>query len=341
MTVSVTIDDVAIKAGVSIKTVSRVLNREPNVSEKTLAKVQEAIKALNYRPNNAARGLAGRRSFLVGLLYDNASVNYLAKLQTGVLTLCEETGYGLALCPATFGDDGLIDHVTMWLRQTQVDGVVITPPLSDSKALLRAIMSSNVPAVIVSSKGPGDMPAVIIDEAKAAWDMTQHLIHAGHTKIGFIKGHPDHSSSEERYRGFQDCLIHNGLEHNGEWVKQGYFDFESGVSAGQELLSLNKPPTAIFASNDDMAAGVLHVAHRLNILIPETMAVVGFDDTSLSRQIWPSLTTVQQPIRLMGTRALELLLEIIAQKGDVVVPSNTVHQMDFQLMVRESSQCSN
>ncbi|MFC3052994.1 LacI family DNA-binding transcriptional regulator [Kordiimonas pumila] len=337
MAVSVTIDDVAAHAGVSIKTVSRVVNREANVSEKTRNKVMAAIEALNYRPNQAARGLAGRRSYLIGVVYDNISPNYLINLQSGMIETCHAASYGLALCPVAYAETGLVEHVMAWVRHSQVDGVLLTPPLTDCAPLLVALEKAGVPVVLVSSLGAGQVPAVVIDEVEAARQMTLHLIALGHTEIGFIKGPAAHSASQSRYEGFKAALAGAGIAINGAYVVEGRFDFDSGEIAAQRLLK-GKRPTAIFASNDDMAAGVLHAAHKLGIAIPEALAVVGFDDTPISRQVWPSLTTIRQPIREMGNHAADLLLQLIAKKVLVEDGSSMVFQHGFELKVRGSSQ---
>ena len=334
---SVTIDDVAAHAGVSIKTVSRVVNKEPNVRAKTREKVQEAIKALNYRPNQSARGLAGRRSYLIGLLYDNPSPNYLANLQAGVLKTCQEASYGLALCPVIYGAEGFVENTIAWIRQSAIDGVLLTPPLSDSKILVDAIRAAGVPAAVVSSVGPGSVPAVLIDEEKAAYQMTKHLIEEGHSRIAFIKGHPDHYASIHRFDGFRAALEEAGIKLDEALMKQGLFDFESGKAAAEELLALPERPTAVFASNDDMAAGVMHIAHRMKMDIPGDIAVVGFDDTPLSRQVWPNLSTVRQPIRDMGQVSAELLLESLSSDPAKKVDEETFRQLDFEMKIRGSS----
>ena len=335
---SATINDVAKKAGVSIKTVSRVVNREANVREKTREKVMSAINALDYRPNQAARGLAGNRSYLMGLLYDNPSPSYLANLQAGVLGACSAAGYGLALCPVSFAAADMDATVEAWLKHTGVDGVILTPPLSDSMPLLARLQALGVPAVVVSSpgaKGAVAVPAVMIDEEEAARQVTAHLIEAGHKTIGFIKGHPDHYASAHRYAGFLAAMGEAGLTPEPAHIKGGRFDFASGETAGDALLAMRGRPTAIFASNDDMAAGVMHVAHRLGLDIPRDLAVVGFDDTPLSRQIWPTLTTIRQPIRQIGERAAEILMARLG--GSKKTEGSALHQLDFELKVRGSS----
>ncbi|MCJ9430680.1 LacI family DNA-binding transcriptional regulator [Kordiimonas marina] len=331
----VTIDDVAKKAGVSIKTVSRVVNREPNVRAATKEKVEEAIKELGYRPNPSARGLAGRRSYIVGLLYDNPSPQYLAHLHAGVMEACLPRHYGLALSHFISTAPDLADNVRGWLRQAQIDGVVLTPPLSDHAGLLETIKAMGVPSVVVSSKGPGDIPSVVIDEEAAAYQMTKHLIDVGHKDIAFIIGHPDHYASALRLAGFRRAMKDAGLSVPDGWVRQGYFDFASGREAAQVLLSGSKRPSAIFASNDDMAAGVLYEAHARKLLVPDDIAIAGFDDTPLSRQVWPGLTTVRQPIRSIGETAGQIVLDAIAAGG--LAAADAPVTMAFELKFRGST----
>ena len=334
---SVTIDDVAKKAGVSIKTVSRVVNREPNVRAATKEKVEVAIKELNYRPNQSARGLAARRSYMIGLLYDNPSPNYLANLQSGVLEACHEKGYGVALNPMSFHDPDLTETVVHWVRQSFIDGVVLTPPLSDSIPLLEALHAENIPAVVVSSRGTGDAPAALIDEEEAAFEMTRHLLGEGHKDIAFIKGHPDHYASGLREKGYRRALDTAGFAVKPHYIEQGYFDFNSGQEAASRLLGLSDRPTAIFASNDDMAAAVIFEAHSRKMDVPGDLAVAGFDDTPLSRQIWPGLTTVRQPIRCMGHQAADLLLGAVGAGKDEAAEPTGLIQFDFELMLRGST----
>lgn len=307
-----TINDVAKMAGVSIKTVSRVVNREPNVRDHTRELVQKAIEALNYKPSLAARGLAGGRSFLIGLMYDNASDSFLVDLQRGILQACRERHYGLALCPAAERGSDVPKELIEWVESTQPDGLILTPPLSDRRDLALALVERGMPFVCVSSSGTGLGPAVYIDEYQAARAMTEHLIEAGHERIGFVKGPEDHACSALRYNGFADALGAAGLSVDPAQVAVGAFDFASGAEAAEQLLAGDKPPTAIFASNDDMAAGVMNVAYRKGLAVPGDLAVAGFDDTPMSSQLWPALSTVQQPIGEIGGRAVERLMNAIS-----------------------------
>lgn len=323
MATTATINDVAKKAGVSIKTVSRVVNREPNVREGTRNLVLSAIEALNYKPSLAARGLAGGRSFLIGLMYDNPSDNFLVKLQRGILEACRERHYGLALCPAASKSADLTEVMMDWIDSTHPDAVILTPPLSDDETLAKALMEKKVRFACVSSAGFGYAPAVHIDEIAAARAMTDHLIATGHTRIAFIKGPPDHVCSALRYQGYLEALESAGLESDPELVTQGEFDFESGVRSANYLLNLPERPTAIFASNDEMASSVINVAHQMAITLPDDLAVAGFDDTPLSRQLWPALTTVRQPIDALGRQAVELLMTKVESEKNPLQGQNS------------------
>lgn len=342
MASAATINDVAKMAGVSIKTVSRVVNREPNVRQHTRDIVTQAIKALNYKPSLAARGLAGGRSFLIGLMFDNASDSFLVDLQRGILRACRERHYGLALCPASRSDDRTADLME-WVKSTQPDGIVLTPPLSDDQALVEQLLQTGVKFVSVSSAGTGLGPAVYIDETHAARAMAEHLLDAGHKDIGFVRGPEDHACSELRYRGFVEAMQAAGLAVNPDWVMTGAFDFDSGVEVAEKLLSSPNRPRAIFASNDDMAAGVMHEAYRRGLTIPGDLAVAGFDDTPMSRQFWPGLSTVRQPIEQIGQQATELLmravspLSVLADNDDTNLSPDTNMILPYDLVLRPST----
>ncbi|MFQ5534936.1 MAG: LacI family DNA-binding transcriptional regulator [Sphingomonadales bacterium] len=328
----VTINDVAARAGVSIKTVSRVMNREPNVRESTRKRVVKAAAALNYRPSPAARGLAGNRTYFLAMLYDNPSPSYLANIQEGILETCQANAYGMVPQPVDTEAAGLVGGVEEFIAQSRVDGLILTPPVCDHPALMEHLKERDLPFVSVSPPAPEGGLTVMIDDRRAAREMTAYLLSLGHRRIGFVKGHPAHGAGRRRFDGYQDALKEAGIGFEPGLARQGYFSFESGVKAGQALLALNEPPTAIFAGNDDMAAGVMHVALNLGLRIPLDLSVAGFDDTPLSRQIWPALTTVRQPIQDMGRRAAKTLLDKLR-----TVPAPELVELPFELKVRESS----
>ncbi|WP_380874794.1 LacI family transcriptional regulator [Sphingomonas sp. DBB INV C78] len=303
-----TIKDVSVAAGVSIKTVSRVLNKEKYVKEETRRKVEEAVSALNFSPSLAARTLAGRRSFQIALLYDNHSPYYIHQIQDGVWGRCREQGVRLLAQPTDVDSATLAQDVGGLIDETHVDGVILSSPVTDAAPVLEELERRGIPFVRIS---PGTNHAltssVFMDDVQAADDMTTHLINEGHRRIGFIIGHPNHMASDQRLFGYRRALDRAGIPFEPSLVRQGFFDFTSGAEAAEALLDLPEPPTAIFASNDDMAAGVLAVAHRSGIAVPADLSVAGFDDTDLAQLVWPPLTTIRQPTRELAYTAASLL----------------------------------
>ncbi len=333
-----TITDVAKIAGVSMKTVSRVLNNEPNVAAKTREKVLAVAADLRYSPNLAAKGLASSKSYLVALVYDNPSPYYIAKIQAGAIDACRKFGYHLVPEPLQLPDVGdeesQAETVRHLLHRLPVDGVILTPPLSDSPGVIKALEAMKIPFVLIAPSGrENGFNAVKMDDIQAAREMTEFLIAQGHKSIGFIKGHPEHSATALRYEGFRDAMANARLTVHSHEVIQGDFSFRSGVNAAEALLSdKDSHPSAIFASNDDMAAGVVSVASRLGIIVPDELSVCGFDDTPLAKILFPQLTTVQQPIYEMGFHAVKTLVDP-TQKSK---PAET-RNLEFKLVVRDSA----
>ena len=305
-----TIKDVSAIAGVSTKTVSRVLNKERYVSDEARAKVEAAVAQLNFRPSQAARALAGRRSFQIALIYDNHSPHYIHQIQTGVWSRCIEEGVRPLGQPCDVASPALADDIGALIDQTHVDGVILSSPVTDAAAALDELDRRQVPYVRISpGTDHGRSSSVSMDDAQAADDMTSHLIALGHRRIGFIVGHPNHAASDLRLYGYRRALDRAGIAFEPKYVRPGLFDFASGEAAAERLLDLPHPPTAVFASNDDMAAGVLTVAHRRGLSLPRDLSVAGFDDTALASQLWPPLTTVRQPTRDLAYAAAALLFE--------------------------------
>jgi LacI family transcriptional regulator len=311
-----TIHDVAKAAGVAIKTVSRVLNDEPNVRPETRARVLAAAEQLQYLPSLSARSLAGRRSFLIGLIYENPSANYLIDLQHGAMARCRKDKFRLFVHQCSGQGEDLIRDVMGLIDQTHVDGLIVSPPLSEASPLIAALEQRTIPFVRI---GGSDLqhasPYVDMDDEGAAREMTEHLIAQGHRRIAFIVGHPNHLASSLRLRGYRSALEQHQIHFDPAYVKQGYFVFESGLQAARELLTLPTPPTAVFASNDDMAAGVLLAAHELSMPVPGRLSVAGFDDTYIARIVWPRLTTVHQPSYDLAFSATDLLLLSLKDGG--------------------------
>ena len=328
----VRIEDVAEAAGVSMKTVSRVLNNEPTVREATRERVQAAAKALNYRPDPSARRLAGRRSYLVAMLYDNPSASYVMEALEGVVETCQAHHYGMMVQPLDCTDPDLIPNVESLVSFSKLDGLILTPPLTDLPDLLDRLDELQIPYSCISPNNRRGGIGVTLQEHDAAQEMVQHLVGLGHSRIAHIKGHPRHGASDWRLAGYKSGLRRAGLRYDPALVIDGEFSFESGVAAANALLALPQRPTAIFAGNDDMAAGVMTVLHERGLSIPGDISVCGFDDTPISRQVFPALTTVHQPTREMAHEATSQLLKAIKDPA-----SGTLVQLPYALQLRQST----
>jgi len=334
--VKATITDVAKRAGVSMKTVSRVLNNEPNVAEKTRARVKAIASELRYSPNLAARGLATSKSYLIALIYDNPSPNYISHIQRGAIDACREVGYHLVVEPMSLGEidshDEKVKVVRSVLDRLPVDGVILTPPLTDNEAVLTVLKELEIKCVRVAPKNGGPQPFVGMDDETAAFQMTQHLLKQGHEKIAFIRGHIDHAATSLRHAGFTRAMKDAGIAVSADLIVQGDFSFESGAAAARKLLGVpdDQKPTAVFASNDDMAAAVISAAGQMGLDVPGSLSVCGFDDTPLARVVWPALTTVRQPIYKMGHQAAK---ELVRRSGEQAEKGQI---LDFEIMLRDS-----
>jgi LacI family transcriptional regulator len=329
-----TIIDVARKAGVSIKTVSRVMNKEPTVHADTRARVQEAVAALNYRPQLSARSLAGAKSFLIGLLYYDPSAAFVAGVQRGATLGCREAGRHLVVESLQENGVDVQAQIESMLAALRPDGMILTPPLCDNPTILETLRVNRTPCVLISPAGEGHgMARVRMDDVLAAEELTNLLISLGHTAIAFIEG--DQSASDRRRQGYERALKAHRIALDPALVMPGTFMFESGVAAAQKLLALPRPPTAIFAANDDMALGALTAAQRLGIAVPADLAIVGFDDSRAATLVWPELTTVRQPLAEMAMAAVDLLLSGAARL-DAGLPA-PVRVLQHEVIVRGST----
>ncbi len=334
---SVTVQDVARAAGVSAMTVSRVVNGGTNVRDTTRAAVLTAIKRLNYWPNSAARSLAAGDATQIGLLYSNPSLGYLSNFLIGALAGARKVRCHLVL-EACDGDSAAAQaEAARRFASTAVEGVILPPPLSDSAAVRAELDAAGIPSVAVATGLPQPgRPSVRIDDFAASQAMTRHLLDHGHRRIGFIRGDPNNGASGERWRGFAAAIGDAGIDPAAMPVAQGDFTFRSGMVAGELLIDRVDRPTAIFASNDDMAAAVIGVAHRRGLQVPSDLSVAGFDDTSLATTTWPEITTVRQPIAAMAEAAVELLLARIRDRRS---PTGNMDDrvLEHALVFRESS----
>ena len=336
----VTIDNVAELAGVSIKTVSRVVNQEPNVRESTRAKVESAIAKLNYRPNKAARNLASHQSHLIGLIYDDPSyyetpsAGFVIRMQQGVLSACHASRYELLIHPCQYRKRDIGREIKSLIEHVRPDGIVLAAPLSNMPKIVRAIEATGTPLVRVSpGESTGKQRTVTTNDREISAEMTRYLASLGHERIAFIRGHPIHKAVGHRFLGYQDGLEQSGLKFSDRYVCDGDNSIGSGEECAQRLLDLKRPPTAIFAANDDMAAGVIRVADRRGIRVPDELSVAGCDDIALARQVYPALTTINQPLSTMAEHAALALIHSIRNKqpllGSEVVPA--------EIRIREST----
>jgi LacI family transcriptional regulator len=326
-----TISDVAHAAGVSPMTVSRVINGESNVRPATRDAVRQAIEALNYAPNPAARSLAGGGQIRIGLLYSNPSAGFLSEFLLGGLEGASRSDVQLVVEKCELGDHEV--EVTRHLIEGGIAGIVLPPPLCEADPVLKLLAEAGVPTVTVATaRRFADMQTVAIDDRQAAYTMARHLMTLGHRRLGFILGNPNLSASANRLEGFRAALAEAGLPLEDALVAHGLFSYRSGLDAAEQLLGLADPPSAIFACNDDMAAATIAVAHRLGLDVPGDLAVCGFDDTTLATAIWPELTTIRQPIATMARLAIEMLVSTIRQRG-----AEERHRLlDFTLVRRQS-----
>jgi len=332
-----TIRDVAAAAGVSPMTVSRVINKQDNVTDETRSIVLATIERLNYSPSHVARSLAGLDHYRIGVLYSNPSAAFLSEFLLGALNECRKTGHQLLVeqCGSSLpSEKAALER----LLASGVDGLILPPPLCETKSILARITKANVPMVAVASgQASEDWASVRIDNYKAARKMASHLLELGHRRIGFIKGHPNQSVSNQRLQGFLDVLREAGISHDPGLTEQGYFDYRSGMLAAEKLLHRTPRPTAIFAANDDMAAAAVAVATRLRLRVPEDLSVAGFDDTPISSTIYPTLTTIRQPIAAMGRAAIDLLLSEVKRLREKEGRAPLVEMMSHALIKREST----
>lgn len=331
---AVTIRDVARHAGVSIKTVSRVINHEAFVRDETRARVMQAIQELGYVANVSAQRLARGRAHAIGLVYHNASWHYLHHVLRSVLETGHQAGYNTILHPCDASRSQACQDLLRLVSQRSVDGFIFTPPADNSAALLSELQASHVPFVRLTPRDrERPWPYVTATDRQGAYAMTQYLLSLGHQRIGFIQGPPEQKAAGDRYEGFVAALAECGFQVDPSLVMQGDDHFEAGRACATRLLKLRPAPSAIFANNDEMASGALVAAHQVGIAVPEELSVAGFDDIPLARQVWPPLTTVRQPIRKIAELATRLLIRII--EGDRL--DSLSYEIPTELVIREST----
>jgi LacI family transcriptional regulator len=303
-----TITDIARLAGVSKKTVSRVINQEPYVNKVTRERIETIIAEHGYQPDPQARGLAFRRSFLVGLIHDNPNSQYVENVHLGILDALASRGYELVIRPCDRRSPTFLDDMRVFVERLRLFGVVLTPSVSEDERLAKLLESANCPYVRITCAAV-DKPArlVLTRDAHGAAAAARRLAELGHRRIAYISGPPLFRSAHERREGFIAGLAEYGLELAPELTVPGAYTYESGLARGRDLLARSDRPTAIFAGNDEMASGVYGAAHELGLRIPEDLSIVGFDDAPIATRMWPAMTSVRLPVREMGRAAAEQL----------------------------------
>ena len=329
-----TINDVARLANLSKKTVSRVINNSPMLRQETRERVLAIIEEVGYQPDPQARGLAFRRSFLIGLIYDNPNAQYIIDMQQGILDVIRGSGYELVVYPCDRHHPSFLADVRQFIERQRLFGVVLPPRGSEDEGLVRLLGEIGCPyarVAAVSLDLPGRM--IVTHDRKAAAEAARHLADLGHRVIGHIAGPASFRSAHERHRGLIEGLAGRGVAFDGRYYAEGGYTFESGVLCARRLLALDPRPTAIFAGNDEMAAGVYRAAYEAGLDIPGDLSVVGYDDSPIASKVWPALTSVRLPIREMGGLAARKLL---AQ-----APGAAVEPQEFSvspsLVVRQST----
>lgn len=330
----VTIDDIAESANVSIKTVSRVFNHEPNVREKTREKVLEAARVLNYRPNISARTLASNKSYVVVHFYDNPNPDYVARIHQGLNKICRSSGYFAVTEPLHSQGTTYAEQISNYLLEFHIDGVLLSPPLCDDPETLSVLNAQNIPYVRLSPRYERlKSSCTFIDDEAGAKKITQHLIDLGHRNIAFVRGDIGHGATKMRQNGFLKAISEAGISEENCPRFEGDFSARSGFRACETLLNTDRNVTAIFAANDEMAVGAIMAALKFGLDVPGDISVVGFDGSRVGDIIWPPLTTIRQPVRGLAERATELLLQSIR------FPSNEIvcEELPVELLSRGSS----
>ncbi|HEY8603817.1 LacI family DNA-binding transcriptional regulator [Tsuneonella suprasediminis] len=315
-----TINDVARIAGVSKKTVSRVINRSPLLKEATRKKVEKVIAELGYIPNPQARALALRRNFLLGLLHDNPNAQTVLNFQEGVLDAIRDTEFALVVRPVDRHSPDMLEDIRSFLELQRLYGVLLLPPISENDELAQLCREMGCGYVRMGSAALDDGEHLVqSNDREMVESVIDYLVELGHRRIGLIEGPTGFRSAAERREGFLSAMKRHGLDVPDSATAQGTYRFNSGVEATNKLLKAEPRITALFASNDEMAAGAYHAARERGIEVPGQLSIVGFDNSPIAAHIWPPMTTVGWPIREMAKAAA---LKLVDPGSDGAAPSS-------------------
>jgi LacI family transcriptional regulator len=327
----ITIMDVAALSGVSYGTVSRVINNDPHVKDETRVRVLAAMEQLGYTVNRQARSLAGGKSNVVGVLVPDLGTGYIGEIMRGIDTELGNCGYDLMLFTTHRTAAKEASYVNN-LAGGMVDGLLLVLPRNPAD-YIGTLIARKFPFVLIDHQGTGkDCPAVGATNWQGGYQATEHLIAAGHSAIGFITGTMDLGASIDRLEGYKAALRTHHIAYNPLLVHEGTYEQTDGYSGALHLLDLPEPPTAIFASNDNMAMGVMDAVRSRGLRIPEDISIIGFDDIPQSALVRPALTTVRQPLEQMGRVATQLLLDLLND------PDKKINRIELptELVVRNS-----
>jgi LacI family transcriptional regulator len=315
MTVTVTIYDVAREAGVSMATVSRVVNNNPNVKPQTRKKVFEAIERLGYRPNAVARGLASKKTTTVGVVIPDISNAIFAEVARGIEDIANMYRYNIILCNADKKKDKEISVINTLLEK-QVDGLLFMGG-TVTQEHLDAFKTSSVPIVLCATTDNNNaMPAVDIDHEKAAFDAVNLLISNGHRKIGMISGTlQDPANGYSRFQGYKKALEQANIPVSDDYIRVGNYRYESGIEAMKYFIALKNRPTAIFAATDEMAIGAIHAIQDADLRVPEDISIISVDNSRMASMVRPLLTTVAQPMYDIGAVSMRLLTKLMNKEN--------------------------
>jgi LacI family transcriptional regulator len=306
-----TIRDIADLAGVSIATVSRVLNDRPDVAPGTRETVLQVVREHGFSTNRGARGLSSGRTGIVGLTLANVADVYFGPILSGASEALYEQDMRIMLCPTLGEKDREVSLLERLMRGT-TDGAILMVPEESSADLLH-LQAQGFPFVVVDPREPPPegIPCVSANHAAGAKVATEHLLALGHRRIGAIGGGEGWYATEERLHGFRAALASAGILLDPELVRYTNWQTPSGEQAAEELLSLPEPPTAIFGFNDNVAVGAIFAARKRGLSVPDDLSVVGFDDTTTATIVTPNLTTVRQPLAELGRMGVSLLLRLL------------------------------
>jgi len=340
-----TIREVAASAGVSLQTVSRVLNKGPNVSDKTRRRVEEAVATLGYSPSIAARRMGGSRSFLLLALNDRArtietwrlreGTDWVDQMLLGGMSTCAEHGYRMIFELVDTHSDHIERELRSALSALRPDGVILTPPHSDNRTIVKFLAAAGIGCARIG--GYADLGGTIVrmDDRGASSDCVAHLARLGHRRIAFVTGSEEYALSAERLEGFREAIDRLGLDVDPALIACGDFSYASGERAASALLALASPPTAIIASSDAMARATMAVAMARGLAIPADLSLVSFDDVPTARASVPPITAINQPTAEMTARAAELLID--PQGKHAHASGGNPHIVPFELVARQSS----